>query len=163
MGGGGNMFQDVSWNKPFGNSTASNLVGGQGGIDSMFNTVSWDKPFGTDSTLGQALYGNQNAPLNADGTPKDPNYTTAPNPNAPPGAGAGLPMVVPKSSPSSSAPSGPANTLGMRQGTLPSYRNNANEDAFRQSMLSSLKPNYGFTFQGQNSPYKAVTPPSKGV
>ena len=71
-GGGGswNPFEGVSWNKPFGDSAASNLVGGAGGISSIGQGVSWNKPFGDTSSLGLALYGNSQAPLTSTGKDK---------------------------------------------------------------------------------------------
>lgn len=47
-----NPFEGVSWNKPFGDSAASNLVGGAGGVSSMFNNVSWENPTGRGVVTG---------------------------------------------------------------------------------------------------------------
>lgn len=159
----GNATQGVSLNKPFGDSAASELVGGGGGINSIFNGVSMTNPMGTDSTLAQATGHAQNAPLTSTGVDKSTGEQGTYNPNAPPGAGAGLPSF-----PSATAPAAPAPTtapsIANRGGTMPRYGNSANEDAFRRSYIGSLKPNYGFTFQGQQgNPFKAVTTPSKAV
>jgi hypothetical protein len=64
--------ENVSWNKPFGDSSAASLVGGSGGLSSVFNNVSMTDPIGTNSFLADATgHGLKDAPLNPDGTSKE--------------------------------------------------------------------------------------------
>lgn len=160
-GGGWNPFENVSWNKPFGDSAASNLVGGAGGVDSMFQGVSTAKPFGDTSSLGLALYGNTNAPLTSTGVVKETGEQLVYNPDAPPGAGAGLPTSAPKPPTISTSPSIPmASTRGP--GALPRYANNAAEMAFRDAYLKSFTPNTNFNINAEATPYKAISPTGIG-
>lgn len=160
-GGGWNPFEGVSWNKPFGDSAASNLVGGAGGISSMGQGVSWNKPFGDTSSLGLALYGNSNAPLTSEGKDKNtgdqvivPGTGGSSTTNDPQFGGT---IVAP---PASTSTPTTMPSIANRGGTFARFGNNAAENALRQSYLGALKPNYGFTFQNQANPYKAVSTPN---
>lgn len=108
---------------------------GASGEKGVLNTVSWKDPFGTQSSA--AKLAGHGAPATELPTPPPVTTTTA--------------------------PSGPAPTMGSRIGTLPSYRDNAAEEAFKNSYMNSLKPNYGFSFQAQTNPNKAATVPTKAV
>lgn len=125
---GGNPFQDVSWSRPFGNSF-----------------------------LGNALGGNPNAPLNPDGTVKQTGEQLYYNPDAPPGAGAGLPTTAPVQT--YKAPSFSANNT-FNRGYAPTYLDSAAEKAFRDSYLKSLKPNTTFNLNAEISPFKATSLPT---
>lgn len=154
-GSSGNPFENVSWNKPFGNSTASTVVGGNGGVDSILNNVSMTNPIGKDSELAGAT-GHKDTLLTSTGVDKASGQQGTGNPGAPPGAGAGLPSFATPPAPAS-APTSYAPMVANRMGTLPSYRNNSAEEAFKNSYMNSLKPNYGQTFQAEANPYKAAT------
>ncbi len=156
LGGGSfNPFQDVSANKPFGDSTASTLVGGNGGLNSIFNGVSMTDPMGRDSTLAGAT-GHKDTPLTSAGVDKKTgqqvSQPTVSVQNG--GIGAGIPTYGGGSSSSSPGSSfitpTPAHPLALS--SLASPSNTGAEDALRQSYLNSLKPNYGFTFAGQQAP-----------
>lgn len=159
-GGGWNPFENVSWNKPFGDSVASNLVGGAGGVDSMFQGVSMDKPFGDTSSLGLALYGNTNAPLTSTGVDKQTGEQYVPNPDAPPGAEIGLPSP-PASTPTPSAPTSNI-PMAYNPGALPKYLNNAAETAYRNQYLKGFNPNVNFNLNAEQSPFKNISQGSIG-
>jgi hypothetical protein len=167
MGGGGggwNPFEGVSWNTPFGGSQlGQTLYGGtNGGVNSVFNNVSWDKPLGDNSMVGQALYGNSQAPLTSEGKDKNtgdqvivPGTGGSSTTNDPQFGGT---IVAPPASATSTPTTMPS--IANRGGTFARFGNNAAENALRQSYLGALKPNYGFTFQNQANPYKAVSTPT---
>lgn len=163
-GGGWNPFEGVSWNKPFGDSAASNLVGGAGGISSIGQGVSWDKPFGDTSSLGQALYGNSNAPLTSEGKSKEtgeqviiPGTQGSSTSNDPQFGGT---FVQPP------APSYNTNAIPVAPlsgpGALPKYGNNAAEMAFRDAYLKNFTPNVNYNINAEATPYKAISPTGIG-
>ncbi len=140
----GNATQDVSLNKPFGNSTLSTLYGGNGGLNSVLNNVSWDKPFGTNSTLGLALYGNQQAPLTTKGVVKETGEQLVYDPTAPPGAGYGLPTSKQQSQVAGQdviqmGPQAPRSALAL-------------EERLRSEARKKLTPNTEFNFNLETNP-----------
>lgn len=166
-GGGWNPFENVSWNTPFGDSqVGKTLYGGtSGGVNSVFNNVSWDKPLGDNSALGQALYGNSQAPLTSEGKDKEtgeqviiPGTGGSSTTNDPQFGG----TILPPKTPTASAPS---NVLrAYNPGALPKYLPNDAERKFREDYMKSLKPNVNFNIMGESSPYKnATTAPKTGV
>jgi hypothetical protein len=168
--------QDVSWNKPFGDSTAATLLGGNGGISSIFNGVSMTDPIGTDSFMGQASHGNKSAPLTPEGKDKQTGeQVIIPGTQNITDTATGLPSESPQFG--GGFPGNPTNTGGglipappdtyappMALTALNRGANTGPEDSLRASYLQALKPNYGFTFQGETNPNNAfnAVPGAKG-
>lgn len=138
----GNPFEGVSWNKPFGNSTASTLVGGQGGLSSVFDNVSMTDPLGQGSWLAEATgHGNKDSPLTSEGKDKKtgeqviiPGTGGSSLSNEPQFGGT---FVTP---PTTSAPT--TSPRAPRMGALAGVR-----PSFQANYLNALNPNSGFKLQ----------------
>lgn len=124
MGSGKNPFENVSWSKPFGDSSLGQAGGQlQKNIAAMGQDVSVSKPFGNSAlgTLGTPARSN----------PNDPMYAGVNKPIT------SSPIASPMAANTNFNPVAPTNDTGA-------------EDAFRNSYLSALKPQTAFTFNAQN-------------
>jgi hypothetical protein len=127
--------ENVSWNKPFGNSYASNLVGGEAGTNHIMDNVSMQHPIGQGSELAVQTGAGQrpeSAVAKAQRLAREANTGGG---QAQAGGYGGL----------SSAGNG-MNTGPWSEGN----KSTGGEDAFRADYLSSLKPNTAFTFNAEN-------------
>lgn len=157
-GGGFNPFQDVTWNKPFGNSAASNLVGGTQGSNHMFDNVSMTNPLGTNSFVANATGHNTNAPLTSEGKDKKTGeQVVQPTVSADNGGvGVGVPQVIQKPNPVNNTPA-TTTPMAFTPGAGPRYLNNQSEMDYRNAYMKSLAPNTNFNINAESSPYKNIS------
>lgn len=136
---------DVSWNKPFGNSAASNLVGGAGGASSIMNGVSMTNPLGQTSYLAQAT-GHGNGPLTSTGKNKETGEQEMQlTPTADYGGIGTIPTMVQRSPTANPAVNSVAGSPSPRSAM-------ALEERLRASKRQAVNPNVEYGFNLEKNP-----------
>lgn len=148
--------ENVSWSKPLGDSFAGQVGGKAQEINKQivqntmgilnpknYEGISTNKPVGGD--VGQALYGNPNAPLTTKGVDKKTGEQLDFNQDAPPGAGFGIPVSRPKSQVGGMSdviqltPQSPRSALAL-------------EERLRSEARKKLNPNVEYAFNLEANP-----------